>query len=173
MAYQRNTDQSDGIELNLVQPEATDQATGRVDAAAEWKHWLTGLTIGLLLYETLSGLEAEDNVFAEQVRKAIFTFGNIRERVSSRDVPRVQRDLDQADLVTVIAGAEGEDKETVDFILDNISQRLAENLRGEAAEKGTVPMKESEAAMMRIVNVIRELDGSGEIALIVEDEENT
>ncbi|MCH8967077.1 MAG: DUF4405 domain-containing protein, partial [Planctomycetes bacterium] len=28
----------------------------RLDAAAEWRHWLTGLTIGLLLYETLTGL---------------------------------------------------------------------------------------------------------------------
>ncbi|MCH7703333.1 MAG: hypothetical protein IID37_16780 [Planctomycetes bacterium] len=30
-------------------------AAGRVDAAAEWRHWLTGLTLGLLLFETLTG----------------------------------------------------------------------------------------------------------------------
>ncbi|MFQ5494600.1 MAG: multiheme c-type cytochrome [Phycisphaerae bacterium] len=33
----------------------TDQTTGRVDAAAEWRHWLTGLTLALLLFETLTG----------------------------------------------------------------------------------------------------------------------
>ena len=120
--------------------------------------------------EVLNGLETEDNEFAEQVRKAIFTFANIKDRVSPRDVPRVQRDLDQADLVLVVAAAEGADKDTVDFILENISQRLAESIREEAAEKGAVPTKDSEAAMMKIVNVIRELDGSGEIALIAEDE---
>ncbi len=31
-------------------------ATGQVDAPAEWRHWLTGLTMGLLLFETLTGL---------------------------------------------------------------------------------------------------------------------
>jgi len=29
---------------------------GRVDAAKEWRHWLTGLTLGLLLFELLTGL---------------------------------------------------------------------------------------------------------------------
>ncbi|MCH8969904.1 MAG: hypothetical protein IIA66_12395 [Planctomycetes bacterium] len=33
-----------------------DRATGRVDAAAEWRHPLTGLTLGLLLFETITGL---------------------------------------------------------------------------------------------------------------------
>lgn len=120
--------------------------------------------------DVLSGLESVDNEFAEQVRKAIFTFANIKDRVSSRDVPRVQRDLDQADLITVVAAAEGADKDTVDFLLENISQRLAESIRGEAAEKGSVLSKEGEAAMMRIVNVVRELDGAGEISLISESE---
>ncbi len=30
-------------------------AVGRVDTAAEWRHWLTGLTLGLLLFETITG----------------------------------------------------------------------------------------------------------------------
>ncbi|MHC5109348.1 MAG: multiheme c-type cytochrome [Planctomycetota bacterium] len=34
----------------------SDRMTGRVDTAAEWRHWLTGLTLGLLLFETLTGL---------------------------------------------------------------------------------------------------------------------
>lgn len=42
-------------------PETTfelkaDRALGRVDAAAEWRHPLTGLTLGLLLFETITGL---------------------------------------------------------------------------------------------------------------------
>ncbi len=32
--------------------------TGKVDAAAEWRHWLTGLTLGLLFFETLTGFLA-------------------------------------------------------------------------------------------------------------------
>jgi flagellar motor switch protein FliG len=121
--------------------------------------------------EVLTGLDAEDAEFAEQVRKAIFTFANIKDRVSPRDIPRVQRDLDQADLVTAIAAAQGEDIKTVDFILQNISQRLAENLRGEAAEKPQVSTKDGEAAMMRIVNVIRDLESRGEVFLVADSDE--
>ncbi|MBT8459391.1 MAG: flagellar motor switch protein FliG [Boseongicola sp.] len=120
--------------------------------------------------EVLDGLDVEDAHFAEQVRKAIFTFANIKDRVADRDIPRVQRDLDQADLLTAIAGAEGEDIATVDFIMENISQRLAESLRNEAAEKKGVTTADAEAAMMRIVNVVRELESGGEIFLVAKDE---
>lgn len=120
--------------------------------------------------EVLDGLDVEDAEFAEQVRKAIFTFANIKDRVADRDIPRIQRDLDQADLLTAIAGAEGEDVATVDFIMENISQRLAESLRAEAGEKKGVTTADAEAAMMRIVNTVRELESSGEIFLVAKDE---
>ena len=120
--------------------------------------------------EVLAGLDQEDAEFAEQVRKAIFTFANIKERVSEKDIPRIQRDLDQDDLITCIASAEGEDVGTVDYILANISQRLAEDMRERAKEKPKVSTKDSEAAMMRVVNVVRQLEASGEIFLVAEDE---
>ncbi len=120
--------------------------------------------------EVLEGLDTEDAEFAEQVRKAIFTFANIKDRVAGRDIPRVQRDLDGNDLLTVIAAAEGEDAATVEFIMENISKRLAESMRGEAAEKKAVPLADAEAAMMRIVNVVRELESAGEIFLVANDD---
>lgn len=119
--------------------------------------------------EVLTGLDSEDAAFAEQVRRAIFTFANIKDRVAARDVPRIQRDLDQADLVTAIAAAQGADRETVEFLLANISQRLADSLRAEAAERGEVPVRDGEMAMMRIVNVVRELEAQGEIFLVADE----
>ena len=120
--------------------------------------------------EVLDGLDKEDADFAEQVRKAIFTFANIKDRVSEKDVPRIQRDLDQDDLVTCIASAEGEDAETVEFLLGAISKRLAEDFREQAKEKPSISSQESEAAMMRVVNVVRQLESDGEIFLVAEDE---
>ncbi len=120
--------------------------------------------------EILSGLDREDAEFARQVRQAIFTFANIAERVAPRDIPRVQRDLDQNDLVAVLAAAEGADRKAVDFILENISQRLAENLREDAKDKGAVAQKDAEAAMLRIVNVVRQLETAGEIFFVANDE---
>ena len=118
----------------------------------------------------LTGLDDEDAGFAEQVRKAIFTFANIRERVAARDVPKVQQALDQEDLVTAAAFAEGPDALSMDFILENISQRLAESIRTEASEKGPVATADGEAAMMRVVGVIRKMESAGELFLVADQD---
>ncbi len=117
----------------------------------------------------LTGLDDEDAGFAEQVRKAIFTFANIKERVAPRDIPRIQQAVDQSDLVTTAAFATGADADALAFILENISQRLAESIRTEADEVGPVALTDGEAAMMRIVSVIRGLESAGEIFLVADD----
>lgn len=120
--------------------------------------------------EVLSGIESEDQPFADEVRAAIFTFANIPERIAPRDVPRIQRDLDQDDLTMVVASAQGDDLKSVDFILENISKRMAENIREEAKEKGDIKTDEAEAAMIRIISVIRDLEAAGEIFFVAKDE---
>lgn len=120
--------------------------------------------------QILEGLDKDDAEFAREVRQAIFTFANIPERISNRDVPKIQGKIDQADLVTVVAGAAGADRKAVEFILENISKRLAENIGEEAKEKGAVKTQDCEAAMMRIVNTIRELEAAGEIFFVAADD---
>lgn len=117
----------------------------------------------------LDGLEEADEEFAREVRKAIFTFANIRERVDASDIPKVMRAIDQGALVKVLVGAQGVDREAVDYILDNISQRMADSLRGEAEELGRISDEDSETAMNGIVQGVRELVSGGEIFLIAGD----
>ena len=84
-----------------------------------------------------------------------------------RDVPRIHREIAQDDLTLVIAGATQEnDKASIGFILDNISKRMAEGLRDDAAERAQTKPEEVEAAMMRIVSTIRTLEAAGEIYLL-------
>ncbi|NRA99105.1 MAG: flagellar motor switch protein FliG [Rhodobacteraceae bacterium] len=117
----------------------------------------------------LEGLEAEDQGFAEEVRKAIFTFASIPSRIDARDIPKVIRVAAQEDLIMALAGAAGGDLEAGEFILANMSQRMADNLRGEAKEAGKVSEADAEAAMLRIVQQIRGLEATGEISLIADD----
>ena len=119
--------------------------------------------------DMLSGLDDEDKAFADDVRAAIFTFANIPERIAPRDVPRIQRDIDQDDLAKIVASAGGADQKAIDFILENISKRMAENIREEAAEKGTVTTDDAEAAMIRVVGIIRGLEAAGEIFFVAND----
>ncbi|NNE80324.1 MAG: flagellar motor switch protein FliG [Silicimonas sp.] len=119
--------------------------------------------------DVLTGLEDEDKAFADDVRAAIFTFANIAERIAPRDVPRVQRDLDQDDLTLIVAGAEGGDKASADFILANISKRMAENIRDDAKELANVAADDVEAAMIRVVGTIRELEAQGDIFFVANE----
>ncbi len=89
--------------------------------------------------ELLTALDEEDKGFAEQVRKSIFTFSHIPDRMNAIDVPKLTRDVDQDTLALVIAGAASEtDTQTVEFILSNISKRMADSLREAAQDLGTV-----------------------------------
>ena len=58
--------------------------------------------------EVLEGLDETDKAFAEEVRKAIFTFANIPGRVAPRDIPRVLREVDQGALVNRACGRKGQ-----------------------------------------------------------------
>ena len=50
-------------------------------------------------------LDEEDKDFAEEVRKSIFTFAHIPDRMNRIDVPKITRDLEQETLAQVIADA--------------------------------------------------------------------
>jgi flagellar motor switch protein FliG len=119
----------------------------------------------------LEGLEADDAAFAAKVRKAIFTFAHIPERLAPRDVPKVTRFVQQPVLVTAIAGAASEaDRAAAEHLLANLSQRLAQALREEVAERGPVRPRDAEEAQMAIVEAIRSLETQGEVVLrIAED----
>lgn len=120
--------------------------------------------------DVLRGLEETDAVFAEEVRKAIFTFANIPARIDARDVPKIIRGVPQAVLVTALAAAKGPALAAAEFILANMSQRMAGTLKEEMAGLGKVRDKAGEEAMNAIVSAIREREAAGEIFLIAGDE---
>lgn len=116
--------------------------------------------------DVLSGLAETDQELAERVRKSIFTFADIAGRIEGRDVSRVIRGVEQAALVNALAGARTEaDTASAEFILANMSQRMAATLREEMAERGKVREKDAEAAMTAIVSSVRALVDAGELAL--------
>lgn len=124
--------------------------------------------------DVLMGLEAEDAGFAELVRKAIFTYVHIAARIHPRDAPKIIRIIDQAVLITAMAGAQGkpEMEASTEFILSNISQRMAQGLREEIAARGKVKEKDGEEAMNQIISAIRTLESTGELVMVQDEEED-
>lgn len=122
--------------------------------------------------EVLKGLEETDAAFAAKVRRAIFTFAHLPARINPRDVPKITRDVDQPTLVTALAAAAtGEEAAAAEFLLSNLSQRLAQTLREEIAERGAVKEKDGEEAMSAIITAIRELEASGELSMLPVEED--
>jgi flagellar motor switch protein FliG len=119
----------------------------------------------------LAGIENHDQSFARDVRKSIFTFQDIAQRVSARDVPALMRDIDAADVQVLLSIADPSDGPTLDFLLENMSKRLADTLREDAS---TLPPPTSSTArddaMGRITRVVRALADSGMITLRAPDE---
>ncbi len=121
----------------------------------------------------LEGLGATDPAFASDVRKAIFTFKDIATRIKPTDIPNCIRSVDTEDLTTALAAAlAGEEAfvESAEFILSNVSQRMAGQMREDAEERGKVKKADAEAAMSKVTTAIREMTDSGVITLIDPDE---
>lgn len=138
-----------------------------------------GARIGAILNQSaaatrddmLTGLDETDSEFASAVRKSIFIFAHIPERVQPRDVPGIVRDVDPDVFVTALAAAtDDENKAAAEFLLGNMSSRLADNLREEVQDKGAVKMRDGEAAMNQVIAVIRAREQAGELELVVPEE---
>ncbi|SLN30385.1 Flagellar motor switch protein FliG [Roseivivax jejudonensis] len=122
--------------------------------------------------DVLTGLDEQDSAFAEAVRKAIFTFVNIPERIAAADVPKITREVASDTLVTAMAGARSEEMApVVDFLLDNMSKRVAGGLREEIADRPVPKAKEAEDAQRAVIDAIRRLVESGEVQFVEPEDE--
>ncbi|WP_244515359.1 flagellar motor switch protein FliG [Pacificibacter marinus] len=118
----------------------------------------------------LEGLDETDKEFAEEVRKNIFTFANIATRVDGRDISKVVRGVEQDMLIKALAGATGNAAVSTEFILTNMSKRMADGMREEMEALGKVKESDAEEAMSAVVAGVRELESAGEIFLLTGDE---
>nr|WP_245398790.1 FliG C-terminal domain-containing protein [Oceaniglobus trochenteri] len=122
--------------------------------------------------DVLAGLTEDDAAFADEVRRAIFTFPDIPARIKPLDVPAVLRNVAQDSLIAIVASVDGTNSDATEFLLNNMSKRLAATLRDEAAEADPVKLRIAEAARTEVITAIRTLLDSGEIQLVSEDDDD-
>ncbi|AXC49095.1 flagellar motor switch protein FliG [Paracoccus suum] len=144
---------------SLPQPVLDGGPVEKVGAILNFAPALTRDTV-------LDGLDQDDHIFAQGVRRAIFTWANIPLRIDIRDIPRIARAVDQPVLVKAMAGAKGANAATTSFILGALSSRMADNLREEIAGAGRVSAADCEAAMAQVVTAIRAMEATGDLFLI-------
>lgn len=109
----------------------------------------------------LDKLEEDDPELVEEIKKRMFVFEDVV-LLSDRAVQLVLRQVETHDLALALKTASDE---VEDVITSNMSQRAAEMLEEDMEFMGPVRIREVEDAQQRIVNVIRELEESGEIVI--------
>ncbi|WP_323132507.1 flagellar motor switch protein FliG [Kineococcus indalonis] len=109
----------------------------------------------------LEGLSAKDAALSDEIRALMFVFEDIT-TLDDRAIQLVLRGVETADLATALKGV----KDSVrDKILRNVSERARENLLDEIEMLGPVRMSAVEESQQKVVQVIRQLEESGQIVL--------
>jgi len=109
----------------------------------------------------LDKLEEDDPELVEEIKKRMFVFEDTV-LLTDRAVQLVLRQVETHDLALALKTAS---EEVENIIKGNMSQRAAEMLEEDMEFMGPVRIREVEDAQQRIVNVIRELEESGEIVI--------
>ncbi len=141
------------------------------DSAAERIGAILNMSASQFRDDILGSFEAKDPEAAGQIRRLMFTFEDIPTRIVGRDISKVLRGVDDETLVKALSGAATSAPAVKDFIMSNISSRLAEQIEESIQDRGAVKEKDSDAAMTQVVIAIKELEKSGEITLIEPEEE--
>jgi flagellar motor switch protein FliG len=117
-------------------------------------------------------LEKEKPKLAKQVQKILFGFADIATRVDPRDAASLARAVDERTMILALKFAESNAPKTVEFILGNISKRLAQRLEQEIKQQPDVLPREGEAAQAAVVASVRELSKNGELRMLDGSEED-
>jgi flagellar motor switch protein FliG len=109
----------------------------------------------------VEGLAEVDEVLAEQVRAALFSFEDLV-ALPDRAVQQVLRSVDTKDLALALKGGSDAIR---DKLLGNLSSRAGETLREEIELLGRVRMSAVEEARNTVLRVVRDLEQQGQIVL--------
>jgi flagellar motor switch protein FliG len=109
----------------------------------------------------LEGLENRNPELAEQVRALMFMFDDIT-TLDDRAVQQVLRQVETNDLAVALKGVSERVRQK---ILQNLSERAADNLADEIEVLGPVRLTHVEEAQAKVLQVIRTLEEQGQIVV--------
>lgn len=109
----------------------------------------------------LEALAEENPELADEIKRRMFVFEDIV-LLDNRSVQRILREIDAKDLSMAMKTASEDVK---NLVFRNMSKRAVELLKEDMSYMGPVRLRDVEEAQQKIVNVIRQLEDSGEIII--------
>lgn len=108
----------------------------------------------------MDALSQEDPDLSDDIRRLMFVFEDIA-KLNDRDIQLLLKNVEMAQWAMALKGA-SDALQTK--ITRNMSSRAADNLREEMGYLGSVRLSEVEAVQQQIVDIVRHLEDTGEIA---------
>ncbi len=113
-------------------------------------------------------LGRDDPELSDDIRRLMFVFEDIA-KLADRDIQSLLKNVETAQWAMALKGAS---QSLQDKVLRNMSSRAADNLREEMEFLGKVRLAEVEAVQQKIVDTVRHLEDSGELARPSGDEQD-
>jgi len=115
----------------------------------------------------LDRLRARDQKLSEEITSLMFLFEDII-KLSDSAIQRIVKEVDSKTLTLALKATSGELKEK---IFKNMSERAADMLKDELSYLGPVRVRDVEMAQKQILDIIHNLEESGEIQISRSEEE--
>ncbi len=109
----------------------------------------------------LAELEKRNPELGQAIRQKMFTFEDLA-LLDSAALQKIMREVDMRDLAVALKTASDKLKHS---LLSSVSKRAAETVNEEISFLGPVKKKDIEAAQVRIIETVRQLEAEGEIDL--------
>jgi len=110
-------------------------------------------------------IQIADEGLAAAIRKALLTFDGLPTRLTEVAVAATVRTVDRDLLLRALKHGLASASPTVEFLLANMSKRMADQLREELTDLPAPTPADGEGAQRTIVATVKALDKSGEIKL--------
>jgi len=114
--------------------------------------------------EIMDELIDKDPEIAAEIKRLMFLFEDLI-NLQDKDIQKILREIDRKDLTLALKTS---NEELVNKIFANMSERATELLKEELQYMGMVKLKEVEAAQARIIDVVKQLEESGDISLNIQ-----
>ncbi len=145
----------DQVAEEVINENSTSSGGARLMAAILNK-------VGVVQAKFLMGsIEQRDPQAAAEVKRLMFMFEDVL-YIDDRSVQRILREVDKKDLTLSLKIA---DEKLKQKIFANMSERASELVKEDLQFMGPVRLRDVEAAQMRIIEVIRQLEENEEIVI--------
>jgi flagellar motor switch protein FliG len=115
--------------------------------------------------EFLAHLDAEDRQMGAAVRKSVLTFQDLHLRLPEAGAAALLRAVEKETLLAALKFGRANAAQSVDFLMANVSKRMAEQYAEEIAAMPDILEADGEAAQRELMKVVRRLAKDGEVKL--------